>query len=268
MTIYHAKNSIDAYRMRALSGAVYELSGRPVQSVTNAISSHICEKLSLCESDVLVDIGCGDGSLLIAAQKSGVNPWVGRLVGILPSREEVEKLTQYLIECSLIQGACIVQGLSNTTSLSDQFANKVVSNGVFLLLDNEAMVDQSLIEMHRITKPGGLIFIGELPERNEVNVPVTEASLNDKLMTRVYKVFKRYGLLEICRRFRNRIKAVFSKKVVIIQPKAPFWMSPGDFSAKLEYSGFQVLEIYQCKSYTPEDANGVTHRYNYIARRK
>jgi ubiquinone/menaquinone biosynthesis C-methylase UbiE len=273
MTIYRAENLIEAYRARAKSDDINDLSGRTGSPhLTKSIAQHIVQELGLNKDDKLVDIGCGDGSLLLMAAESGVDPWLGRLVGVLPTEEEVRRVQEHLLKYKLAEGGVqVTKGLSQSTLLPDAFATKVVSNGVFLLLDDESQVNRSLIEMHRITKSGGVIFIGELPDADET---VASGTLTAKssLPFRIFNVLMRNGILEIMRRLMNRISATFSKKLIIISPKAPFWMKPTEFTEKLENFGFKVVKHYSCEEALNSKNSGSSEsrvlRWNYIAVRK
>jgi hypothetical protein len=273
MPIYIAKNLIDAYRARAKFRPIHELSGRGgYVDLTESISDRIIANLDLQQDDILVDVGCGDGTLLHKASLTGgISPWVGRLVGILPTQEEVSRVQQYFLENKYATGASIIVGLSQSTGLPDSFATKLVLNGVLLLLDDENQVDISIAEIFRITKKGAIVFIGELPDGDETitNSPYTVNS-RDHLSKRVVKVFRNFGIAELCRRFFKRIQLTFSKKVIIVSPKAPFWISPIKFVAKLESHGFILIKYYKCEFYNGSNKGDLMgcSRWNYIAVKK
>lgn len=272
MSIYRAENLIDAYRARAKSDDINDLSGRTGSPhLTKAIAKHIIHELDLKYGDTLVDIGCGDGSLLKMAAENGVDPWLGRIVGVLPTEEEVLRVQGYLLNDKLAVGVNVIKGLAQSTSLPDAFATKIVSNGVFLLLDDESQVDMSLLEICRITKPGALVFIGELPDADE-SVANESVEAQSSLLSRLFIVLMRHGVLEIIRRLIKRISATFSKKLIIIQPKAPFWMRPVEFTEKLENFGFKVIQHYSCEVASnlknSDSSKPEILRWNYIAVRR
>src|SRR4029077_15323884 len=61
------------------------LRGTGKEEITAAISQHIIEEVDLGPGDDLVDIGCGDGTLLRLAEKIGVRS----ALGFLATEEEV-----------------------------------------------------------------------------------------------------------------------------------------------------------------------------------
>ena len=70
MPIIKCKSFIDAYRYKASSRDINELSGRMGRpDLTNFINRQIINKLFIDCDDVVIDIGCGDGTLLKKSAK-------------------------------------------------------------------------------------------------------------------------------------------------------------------------------------------------------
>src|SRR5580658_4729917 len=87
MPVLRIDNFIDDYRLRA-AGELHELAARPNKQVlTEFVNRQIIEALDLAPSDVLVDIGCGDASLLRMIQGC-----VSRKVGVVATLEEKLRL--------------------------------------------------------------------------------------------------------------------------------------------------------------------------------
>ena len=66
-----------------------------------------------------------------------------------------------------VQGIRVEQGLATQLPLADGSADKVVVNGVLLLLPGEEEVLRCLAEIRRICKDGATVYLGEIPDRNE-----------------------------------------------------------------------------------------------------
>ncbi len=126
------------------------LRGAGKEEVTTAINQRIAEAVCLGPSDELVDIGCGDGTLLRVAANLGVR----RALGFLATEEEVA-----LVKAT---GLNVRQALTDRLPLPNASASVVVCNSVLLVVPREK-VPVSLREIHRIAKPGARIFIGEIP---------------------------------------------------------------------------------------------------------
>ena len=118
MPIVKCDNFIDVYRHKAGSKDINDLSGRTGRpDLTQFVSRQIVAELHLEKTDVLVDIGCGDGTLLRLAAET-----VGAGIGILPTEEEVNRVRAELGSIPTIQ---IQQGLVQHTSLDAAVADKV-----------------------------------------------------------------------------------------------------------------------------------------------
>lgn len=239
MGIVKPKDYVEAYRARVQASDINELSGRTGRpDLTTFVSANIVQKLKLSEHDSLVDIGCGDGSALAEASKY-ISPWSGRLVGLLPTDDEVIRVREHLITKAPFVN--IARGRTTDTGLPNEFADKVISNGVFLILVEESVVDASLREIARICKPGATIFIGELPDTNELS----GKTYDDSITLWLYWVLVNQGVRAFLHRLAQVIKCLLTTEPFIISPKTMFWMEPSSFRKKLESHGFNLLECYR-----------------------
>src|SRR5215472_18299764 len=86
MPVLRVNNYVEAYRQRALCKDIHELAGRPNKNATTEfVNRQILEAIQPTRSDVLVDIGCGDASLLKMADGR-----VLECIGIAGTPEESE----------------------------------------------------------------------------------------------------------------------------------------------------------------------------------
>jgi SAM-dependent methyltransferase len=153
------------------------LRGAGKEEVTAAINQSIVEVVGLGPDDDLVDIGCGDGTLLRLAAKIGVRS----ALGFLATEEEVA-----LVRAT---GLNVQQALSDKLPVPDAIASVVVCNSVLLIVPREK-VPLSLSEMHRIARPGSRIFIGDIPF---VPVPPPEPQYDSSGQTLAY-LYLKHGL--------------------------------------------------------------------------
>jgi SAM-dependent methyltransferase len=121
------------------------LRGRHKKEVTKRVHEQIAEAVDLHSGDDLVDIGCGDGTMLRIAAAAGANS----AIGLLATDEEVAVLRRI--------GLNAHQGLTNHLPVPDVCASVVVCNNVLLVVPREE-IPASLREIHRIAKSGARIF--------------------------------------------------------------------------------------------------------------
>jgi SAM-dependent methyltransferase len=270
MTIYRARNFIDAYRVRALSPDINDLSGRDGRP---DITAHVAEKLAveldISPQDLIADIGCGDGTFLKLAIKHGLA--FGNLKGVLPTQEEVQRVNDYLkLEFPQLNSEILIVGVSDSTSLPADSVDKCVCNGVFLLLPDEATVKSSLIEFARITRRGGLVLIGEVPGIDEVGVfnPTQLQLARYSPVKRAWRVLVDSGLREMILRLKKRLMSTFDRRTHLVSPPTTFWMSPEDFEEMGKSAGFVLIRKQPSPSLSISGQPTVyDYRWNYLFQR-
>lgn len=138
----------NAKRVRKLHDLAFR--GRNDEEVTRLVHERIAAAVELGPDDDLVDIGCGDGTMLQMAKRLGARS----ALGLLATEEEVALVRR--------TGLDVRQGLSDQLPLPDASASVVVCNNVLLVVPRER-IPPTLAEICRITKRGGRVFIGEVP---------------------------------------------------------------------------------------------------------
>ena len=126
------------------------LRGAGKEEVRAAIHNRIVQEVGLGFKDDLVDVGCGDGTLL----RMALNLGAGSALGLLETSDEVPLLRA--------TGLDVRQAFADQVTLPAASASVVVCNSVLLVVPREK-VPASLRKMLRIAKPGARIFIGEIP---------------------------------------------------------------------------------------------------------
>ena len=126
------------------------LRGRNKDAITRVVHERIVREVQLGSQDDLVDIGCGDGTLLGMARQAGARSAIG-----LHATEEEAALVRRL-------GFDVRQGLSHELPLADECASVVVCNNVLLVVPREN-IPGTMREIFRIARPGARIFLGEIP---------------------------------------------------------------------------------------------------------
>lgn len=266
MTIIKALSHVDAYRAKASATDINELSGRTGRpDLTRFVTDQILAKLPISGDCFLVDIGCGDGFLLKRIVEGHTGNFSGRLIGILPTEEEVVRVRDNLQLNDTDKGfIAIRKGLSVATGLADCVADLVVCNGVFLILEDISNVHDSLTEIYRIAKPGATIFIGEIPASDEM----ADKKYGDSISGWLFWVLRNQGVLAFLLRLRQACLAFFSKEPFIVAPKKLFHMEPNDFSVMLHNHGFSLVDHYQHKEVDLDGKIGVSKtRWDYVIKK-
>lgn len=224
MTIYKAKNFIDSYRIRAKSREINELTGRTWRSdLTRYVIENIVSRIQFEPESVVVDIGCGDALFLQMAAAKGVDSFKGRLIGILPTEEEVCRVREHLVRSNYNRNnlISIEIGRLDQLNLPDGYADIVVTNGVLLLLQSLECVVNALREIRRISKPNAFIFIGELPDKDEM----AGKNYGDSITSWLIWVLKNQGFGQFVIRLKQLLVSLFSREPFIINPKKSFLRS-------------------------------------------
>lgn len=150
--------------LRSVSG--YEgklsyLSEKTSKILVNSIVKH----LSLKPTDILLDVGCGAGMLTVPLQK-----FVGRIIGIDPVIEMLEYLPRTI--------KTYVAKADKLPFLSEKF-DKILCHSIFQYFPNEEYALRVIKELERVCKPGGLIYIVDIPD-NEQEVEYNKYKKKEK----------------------------------------------------------------------------------------
>jgi len=121
----------------------------------------VVRQLPWTQASEVLDVGPGDGALfrLIATR-------VRRCCGVDPSESAISRLRRSFQDASNVAFAV---GSADSIPHPDASFDIVVINSVLQMLPSTSAVRSSLVELVRVCRPGGLIFVGELPFRNELN---------------------------------------------------------------------------------------------------
>jgi ubiquinone/menaquinone biosynthesis C-methylase UbiE len=266
MPILKTTSFIDSYRARASAKEINELSGRTGRpDLTKFVTNQIIHKLPIVENTQLLDVGCGEASLLIGSSLAGINGYLGRLIGILPSAEEVTRVREFLDDEKYLNTLISIRyGLAHDTKLPGNYFDILVCNGVLLVLQNLTYVSESLKEFSRITKIDGTIFLGEVPDKDEM----IDRNYGDSIILWLIWMLKNRGFKSFYRSIKYMFMAFFTNEPFIISPKNLFFMAPINFIDLLNKHGIEVIEYYKHKE-IDEFGNEYesSTRWNYLCKK-
>jgi SAM-dependent methyltransferase len=220
------------------------LRGRDKKSTTRVVHEKIFEAVELNHTDDLVDIGCGDGTLLRMANRSGVRS----AIGLLATDEEVALLRRFGLETR--------QGLTHQLPLPDECASVVVCNNVLLIILRE-QVPLSLREISRIAKPGARIFLGEIPFAEQQD-PTPHFKTRREALSYLYR---HHGMRPWLGMLRRITWWSLTGKPAVLRPGTvvSFYAAPTEFIALAQEAGLELVRYWQ-----HEDPNT---RMNYLFRK-
>jgi ubiquinone/menaquinone biosynthesis C-methylase UbiE len=220
------------------------LRGREKKEVTKLVHQQIAEAVDLRAGDDLVDIGCGDGTMLRIADAAGAKS----AIGLLATEEEVAVLRRV--------GLNAKQGLTNQLPLPDTSASVIVCNSVLLVVPRE-QIPASLHEIQRIAKPGARIFLGEIPYQ-EQHDPTPQFATRRELLSYLYRKHGFRTWFGMVRRMAYR-QLTGQPALINSGTAISFWAPAEEFIAMAEAAGLQFVRHWQCWQYTT--------RNNYLFRK-
>jgi SAM-dependent methyltransferase len=206
------------------------LRGGKAHEITRLTHERIIEVTRLCPQDDLLDIGCGDGTLLRMAKALGVHS----ATGLLATEEEVEVLRRFNLD--------IKQAFTSNLPIPDSSISVVVCNNVLLVVPREE-VQASLSEIHRVAKPGARIFLGEIPFV-EPHDPTPHFTTHGELLSHLYRHNGLRSWLGMVRRMAWW-KITGAPPVLYPGTAVSFWAPPEAFVAMAESAGLQLVRYWQ-----------------------
>jgi ubiquinone/menaquinone biosynthesis C-methylase UbiE len=221
------------------------LRGKNKQAITRRIQERIVREVELRPDDDVLDIGCGDGTLLRMAKTRGAHS----AIGLLFTEEEAAIVRRLGIE--------VRQGLTDQLPLPDESVSVVVCNNVLLVVPREK-VPASLREFHRVAKPGARIFVGEIPLEPG---PPPEPEFPTARETLAY-LYRQHGFRTWFGMLRRMLYWKLTSKPMVIRGgiTISFFAEPSEFAALAAEAG---LELVRCWHHDDWPAN----RYNYLFRK-
>jgi len=220
------------------------LRGKNKEALTRRVQERIVREVALTADDDLVDIGCGDGTLLLLGKNAGVHSATG-----LHATEEEAAIVRRL-------GVDARQGFTDSLPLPDESASVVVCNNVLLIVPREK-IPASLREICRVAKPGARVLIGEIPFEPG---PAPEPEFASARETLSY-LYRTYGLRTFLGMLRRMISWRVTGQPMTIHygSQVSFYARPDQFIALAQSAGLEFVRSWQHE----DPAN----RYNYLFRK-
>lgn len=219
------------------------LRGRWNKEVTRRVHEQIVERVALSSDDQLIDIGCGDGTLLRMAQDLGVR----NAIGFLATEEEVALVRK--------SGLDVRQAFSDQLPLPDDSASVVVCNNVLLIIPRDK-IPATLGEIWRAAKPGARVFIGEIPFVPQKD-PTPQFTSAGEMLSFLYR---KHGFRTWLGMLRRMVWWRVTGKPMVNTPgtAVSFYATAEEFTAMAKQAGLEIVEHWQHQN--PDDRNDYLFR--------
>jgi len=130
------------------------------EKVIRRIEEDVSKKLDLNGDDILLDLGCGTGLISINLSRK-VKNITGMDFGRNVLLRAKKNFTADSREIELAQG-----DVANLPFKGETF-NKVLCYSVAMCFQDYDDFKDALVEMLRVCRPGGLVLVGDIPEKNK-----------------------------------------------------------------------------------------------------
>lgn len=219
MAVLKTDDYLEVYGSLAGDPDLHRLSGRDDHyDLTAFINRAISESLQLTPDQSLLDIGCGDGSLLV-----GVRQRIATGLGIAPTAPEIRRLQT----AHSYPNISFALGTADRLPVADRAFDRIVINGVLLILPDEAVVRRVLLEVKRVSRPGALVWIGEMPDCDEL--AAKERYTGTSLLGFLFHKWRKKGFRKAVRKAVALLREW--KKPQVFLGRRHFWMSADAFLA-------------------------------------
>lgn len=186
--------------------------------------ARVAEALPLHPDSRVLDVGPGDGALF-----REIADRVARCVGIDPSAAAVAKLRR------LFAGApnvTFTQGSAESIPFPDDAFDVVVVNSVLQMLEGHEAVERAVGEMVRVCRPGGVVFVGELPFRPE---------LTSGILVHLGRKLREFGLRSFARTLLHTyLRPVLRGEPILLYPARNLHLSEEEVRALADRLGGDV----------------------------
>jgi SAM-dependent methyltransferase len=219
-----AKDHSEAYHLWAKHFADPALMANRDATTTLRKLTRVAEQLPIERDSVVLDVGPGDGALFRI-----LSGRVARCCGVDPSPAAVDKLTKLHADLKNIE---FVAGAADAIPYPDATFDIVVINSVLHMLPSRDDLQSSVRELVRVCKPGGAIFVGELPFRSE---------LGRGVLPHIARKVREFGAGNFLRLIWNvYAKPVLRGEPILTYPATNLFVPEDEFIAFCEGLGLAV----------------------------
>jgi len=148
---------IDMYNQMTQMGFYYD-SGRPVVIDPQIILDDVLSKLPVTKNDVILDVGCGTGTITIPLAKHC------QFICALDAGAKVIEKAKLRCQQENVTNIAYYLGSALKLPFGQNSFDHVLMFGVIHAFENEEEAKQSVCQLVRVCKPGGRILIADIPD--------------------------------------------------------------------------------------------------------
>ena len=183
--------------------------------------------------------------------------------GIIPTEEELTKLRE-IFKKKITKKIEFYLGKSNKIPIKDNSVDLILCNcvlhGVGFNID---VFRDSLREFNRVQKNKGILYIGELPQFNEME--------NRNYGTSFFKytiwVLKNRGIQILIKTVIDYLKSLFGSSIYVIQPTNMFFIKKNNLLETIKDYNYKCIHIFDSsnnKKLTLSSSEITSNRLDYI----
>lgn len=240
-----ARDHREAYDLWATHFADPALMANRDARTTLGKIENVARRLPLEHGSCVLDVGPGDGALFRV-----IGGRVHHCHGVDPSVNAVAKLNSLFRDAPNV---AFTVGSADALPYRAAAFDVVVVNSVLHCLPSAEVVEKSLAEIIRVSSPGGTVFVGEIPFRNE---------LDRGIATHMTRKLREYGPRVYSRLlYHVYVRPFLRGEGVLLYPATNLHFPEPDFRAMCERLGVSV----ECRRHQEPRRPSLT-RNDYLLR--
>jgi len=139
-------------RIESTHDSVKATGGWESEQYVSSICEEIYKKIGISKNDRVLELGCGSGVL---------GNWIKKRCDYYVGIDISFKMLDFFLKTDSDQKTNLLQGNTDSIPLSNHTFDVIILNGVTMYFPDDITLEKTLQEMKRISKPNGIIFIGE-----------------------------------------------------------------------------------------------------------
>jgi SAM-dependent methyltransferase len=225
MSIIRTRNHVEEFAARARYFPAWHMSGRGPEGLTSDVCRNVMSYLGELPEGPVLDVGCGDGSLLRLLRGEGVER-----IGVAPSGEEVARLRAMLPEVRFELGG------AQALPFPDCSIAALISNSVFHTLPSHADAAKAVAEFSWVCRRGALVYLGEMPVEG-----VKSQYQHDSISAWLWSLLTRSGVRSFLAGLREVAQAAVTSRPLLFYPERWLYFPREPFLALCRDSGLRLV---------------------------
>lgn len=116
------------------------------------VCDEIYKKIGITQNDSVLELGCGSGIL---------GNWIKHRCRLYVGTDLSLQMLDIFLKSNIKTKSNLIQGITDMAPFMNNIFDVVILNGVTMYFHNDKTLERTLIEMKRLSKTNGTIFLGE-----------------------------------------------------------------------------------------------------------